>query len=289
MARRSTSTSPSRAELTLDEKRKAIRRFQGLIERFEAFDPETLVGSKDPKITELAAAAQSALEKTYPPDSTQYNQLSRLSSIEYAMPLYMGRPTPVHEVIEALADVKANSIILLRQTITDLEEDLEEQDVVAPQHPPIPQSAPARAVFIVHGHDEGSREAVARFLERLRINPIILHEQANKGCTLIEKFEQHGDVAFAVVLLTADDVGGTSPDSLKPRARQNVILELGYFIGALGRARVCALKRGDLEQPSDIVGVAYIDYDDGGAWRHKLAKEIDAAGIEIDWNNVMRS
>jgi hypothetical protein len=113
----------------------------------------------------------------------------------------------------------------------------------------------ARKVFIVHGHDEGARESVARFLEQLDFDPIILHEQANQGRTIIEKIEAHGDVGFAVVLLTPDDIGSVQGGDPLPRARQNVLLELGYFIGRLGRARVCALKRGDVEVPSDFGGV----------------------------------
>jgi predicted nucleotide-binding protein len=98
------------------------------------------------------------------------------------------------------------------------------------------------------------KESVARFLEKLDLRPIILHEQPNKGRTVIEKFEAHSDVGFAVVLLTPDDVGGlaSSPDKLSRRARQNVILELGYFIGKLGRAKVCALYKEGVEIPSDI-------------------------------------
>jgi predicted nucleotide-binding protein len=287
MARRTTSDEPARADLSPDEKRKAIRRFEALLARFEEFNPETLKGRDDPKITELAAAAQSALEKTFPRGTAQNRQFSRLGSIEYAIPMYTNRPAPDHEVREALGRRKTECIVLLRQAIADLKEDLEDE----PDVPPIldTESKPPREAFIVHGHDEGSREAVARFLEKLDIKPIILHERPNKGRTLIEKFEEHGDVGFAVVLLTPDDLGGVSPTDLKPRARQNVILELGYFIGALSRSRVCALKKGDIEQPSDIVGVAYVDYDDGGAWRQKLALEIQAAGIDVDWNKVMKA
>lgn len=288
MAKRSTSDKPTRAELNSDERRKAIRRFEALIERFESFDPDVLQGSDDPSITEIAVAAKSALERTYPSGTVQNKQFSRLGAIRYSMPMYTNRPTPVHEVHEAMRRVKGESTIMLRQAIADLKEDLEESDTEPQQAVSLPSQI-ARAAFIVHGHDEGSREAIARFLERLSIKPIILHEQANMGRTLIEKFEQHGKVGFAIVLLTPDDVGGTSSENLKPRARQNVILELGYFIGKLGRAGVCALKKGDIEQPSDIVGVAYVDYDNSGAWRQKLAKEIEAAGIEVDWNTVMRA
>lgn len=117
---------------------------------------------------------------------------------------------------------------------------------------PVLNTALTNKIFIVHGHDEGAREAVARFLERLGFVPIILHEQANRGRTVIEKVEAHSDVSFAVVLLTPDDEGCVRGGSLEPRPRQNVLLELGFFIGKLGRDRVCALKRGTVEIPSDF-------------------------------------
>jgi predicted nucleotide-binding protein len=149
--------------------------------------------------------------------------------------------------------------------------------------------APSKKVFIVHGHAEAPREAVARFLEQLGLAPIILHEHANQGRTIIEKFEAHSDVGFAIVLLTPDDHGGRQGKKQYPRARQNVILELGYFIGRLGRAQVCALKAGDIELPSDILGIAWTPLDSGGAWKQRLAKELDAAGYHLDWNKVMRA
>lgn len=143
--------------------------------------------------------------------------------------------------------------------------------------------------FIVHGHDEGARESAARFLEKLGIAPIILHEQASGGRTVIEKLEHNSDVDFAVVLLTPDDVGavGTSKDTLSPRARQNVILELGYFVGKLGRSRVCALHKGAVELPSDFVGVVYVPMDSAGAWRLLLAKELREAGFDVDLNQAL--
>lgn len=96
-------------------------------------------------------------------------------------------------------------------------------------------------VFIVHGHDAEARETVARFLGNIGFEPIILHEQASRGRTVIEKGEAHSDVGFAVVLLTPDDMGRSVTETdLEPRARQNVLLELGYFIAKLGRDRVCA-------------------------------------------------
>ena len=142
-------------------------------------------------------------------------------------------------------------------------------------------------VFVVHGHDEAARESVARFLERIGIEAVILHEQATGGRTIVEKLEHYADVDFAVILLTPDDVGGvktSSPDKLQPRARQNVVLELGFFVGKLGRRHVCALYKGSLELPSDYLGVGYVALDEGGGWRLQLAKELRGAGFSVDMN-----
>ena len=142
-------------------------------------------------------------------------------------------------------------------------------------------------VFVVHGHDDAVREAVARFIAKLDLIPVVLHEQASQGRTVVEKLEHHGDVAYAIVLLTPDDVGGTTPRTLQPRARQNVVLELGYFLGRLGRDRVCALHRGELDLPSDYMGVIYIPFDGAGGWRLQLAKELKAAGFGVDMNKAL--
>lgn len=148
----------------------------------------------------------------------------------------------------------------------------------------------AARVFIVHGHDEAAKFAVQALLGRLGLVGVILDEQTGRGATIIEKFEREADTAsFAVVLLTPDDKGGVAAatiDQLKPRARQNVILELGYFAAKLGRGRVCALRRDNVEIPSDFSGVQYVDYDAGGAWRVALAKEMRDAGLPVDLNHL---
>ncbi len=143
-------------------------------------------------------------------------------------------------------------------------------------------------IFVIHGHDESSRETAARFLERLGLEPVILHEQPNKGRTIIEKFEEHAQVGFAVVLLTPDDVGALANDknNQKPRARQNVIFEFGYFIGKLGRERVCALVKGNVETPSDYDGVIYIQLDGSDGWKLRLIKELKSVGFKVDANQV---
>jgi predicted nucleotide-binding protein len=143
-----------------------------------------------------------------------------------------------------------------------------------------------RRVFIVHGRNRAPVDAVARLLQEQGLEAVILDEQPNQGRTIIEKFEGHADVAFAVVVLSPDDHGGLAGEPSAPRARQNVILELGFFIGKLGRHRVAALLDGSIEVPSDIDGVLYIPLDVGREWRFTLAKELRTAGLDVDLNRV---
>jgi len=113
---------------------------------------------------------------------------------------------------------------------------------------------------------------------------IILREKPSLGQTLIEKFEQHATSAsYAIVVLTADDEGGrASQGTHNPRGRQNVIFEMGYFFGILGRSRVSVLLHPGVEKPSDIDGIAYINFDDNGAWKTELFRELEHASIHID-------
>ncbi|MDD4995441.1 MAG: nucleotide-binding protein [Patescibacteria group bacterium] len=144
-------------------------------------------------------------------------------------------------------------------------------------------------VFIVHGHNDGLKQTVARLIEKLALNPIVLHEQANGGMTVIEKFEKNANVGFAVVLLTGDDIGGAkdhAQEKFNKRARQNVIFELGYFVGRLGRNRVCALYESEVELPSDINGVLYIKYDSSESWKYQLCKELKSSGFSADMNQI---
>ncbi len=135
------------------------------------------------------------------------------------------------------------------------------------------------------------KQALARTLEKLKLQPIILHEQPNKGRTIIEEFEDYAKVHFAIVILSPDDKGYSKDDTgrrAKRRARQNVIFGLGFFIGKLGRDHVVGLYRKDkdFELPSDFNGVMYIEYDDTGAWRYKLIDELKAAQFQVSKDNL---
>lgn len=147
-------------------------------------------------------------------------------------------------------------------------------------------------IFLVHGHDEEMKQAVARTLEKLGLTAIILHEQPNKGRTTIEKFTDYSDVGFAIVLLSPDDLGyerNENIENVKSRARQNVVFELGYFIGKLGREKVLALFKPEekFEIPTDYSGVLYVPYEQNGRWNFDLIKELKACGYAVDANKLI--
>ncbi|MGF1689065.1 nucleotide-binding protein [Photobacterium japonica] len=148
---------------------------------------------------------------------------------------------------------------------------------------------PKNKVFIVHGHDGEAKERTARFIEKLGFDAIILHEQASRSMTIIEKIENYSnDVGFGIVLYTPDDMGNVKNEAevgkLKYRARQNVVFEHGFLIGKIGRENVAPLVEGAIELPNDISGIVYINDKD---WQLDIAKEMKAAGYDIDFNKLM--
>lgn len=204
-----------------------------------------------------------------------------LASLEVPSPL-SGR---VVRVMVKMGDkVTINTpIIEIEPQANVLRDDLDRPGESA-QHVHTPDS-----VFLVHGHNDAVRETSARLLEKLGLKAIILNEQASGSDTVIEKLERYADVHFAVVLMTADDVGGkkvAANQVLHDRARQNVVLELGYFMGKIGRRKVCVLYEKGVELPSDYHGVVYIEIDNTGAWRYTLAKELKQAGLQVDLNKL---
>ncbi|WP_025865011.1 TIR domain-containing protein [Prolixibacter bellariivorans] len=138
-------------------------------------------------------------------------------------------------------------------------------------------------VFIVHGHDNELKTELQLLLTRAGVNNIVLHEQADKGRTIIDKLvEESSESNYAIALLSPDD----KLEDGSTRTRQNVILEIGYFIGQLGKERVRLLKKGDTEIPSDLQGILYENYDSAGAWKMKICKELIAVGIFVDIKSI---
>ena len=216
-------------------------------------------------------------------DSNQDSEFKRILFSPPALFLH----TSDQEFKKAYTDGLQSAETVIESMIEEIGEFWDaDEDTVA--NSSISENQPIRSkdVFVVHGRDDGAKERVARFLDKLGCNPIVLHEQPNLGRTIVEKFESHAQASFAVVLLTPDDVGAlkTERDKLRDRARQNVIFEFGYFIGRLGRGRVCALARDDVEHPSDYDGVLYIPLDDSESWKFTLVREMKAAGLDVDAN-----
>lgn len=140
-------------------------------------------------------------------------------------------------------------------------------------------------VFIVHGHNGELKQSVARIIEKQGIEAVILSEQVNQGRTIIEKFEGYSDVSGAICLFSADDVGSAKAEANeKPRARQNVVLETGYFMGKLGRNRIVILADEGVEMPSDLSGIVYTDTKN---WQLDLLRELNVMGYNIDLKKML--
>jgi predicted nucleotide-binding protein len=140
-------------------------------------------------------------------------------------------------------------------------------------------------IFIVHGSDTLRAESVAHTVSTATgRRTIILRDQPNLGQTLIEKFESHAAAAsYAIIVLTPDDHGSRADETgTRPRARQNVVFEMGFFCGLIGRRNVCVLIRPGVEKPSDMDGIVYITFDDGRAWKTELLRELRHAGFRVD-------
>lgn len=144
-------------------------------------------------------------------------------------------------------------------------------------------SKPSKSVFVVHGRDLKPLKELKAMLVGFGLSPIVLHEKPSGSRTIVEKLEKHSDVGYAFVILTPDDIGSSSDAPFtSPRARQNVILEFGYFIGKLERDRVCCLHKGDVELPSDMHGIVYIPFGESvNDIRDKIIKELTEAGYKV--------
>ncbi len=176
--------------------------------------------------------------------------------------------------------ISLESIIKRLELIPDIE-------TLAPElETPHPVSiSENKDVFIVHGHNEEAKEAVSGYIRSLDLVPIILHEQPNGGRTLIEKLEHYStSVGFAIVIVTGDDMGYEKTESFENatlRPRQNVVVELGYFVGKLTREKVCVLYEEGVSIPSDLLGIVYVPYDKEDRWKLAIAKELNNAKISF--------
>ncbi|MCF9019676.1 nucleotide-binding protein [Pseudomonas syringae] len=269
---------------------RGITRLDECIIELEAFDIKSLAKGSCPELKALEVSIQGTLVRYFGENTSAYKLYSGATGLGHFPMVWAiggGHAPPVDYVTPVRRNI-SEAVALLKQAQRALKEDLAEHE----QSIEIGSSAkkavvvPSNRIFVVHGHDEAALQGLARFLEKLGLEAIILKEQPDQGRTIIEKFEETADdIGFAVVLLTPDDLGASvkaeTPDA---RARQNVIFELGYFAAKLGRGRVCLLRKGHVEIPSDLYGVIYSDMDPADGWKAKLVGELKAAKLDFDAN-----
>lgn len=268
----------------------AIKRIDDRISELEKFD-STTVTRATPELAALSTSIATTLESAFGENTTAYQRYESATNLQHVEMVFSMDGSSRH--VDYQTPTKANitqSIALLNAAKKALNEDLAYIQQATEPEPPASNvtPAPSRRVFVVHGHDDAALQGLARFLEKLGLVPIVLKELPNQGQTIIEKFEASAaDVGFAVVLLTPDDLASAAKsETLDARARQNVIFELGFFAGKLGRGRVCLLRKGHVEIPSDLYGVIYTDMDPAEGWQTKLVRELKAAKLEFDANKL---
>lgn len=292
MARKPTTSQLSKT-LTLLEKQSAISRLESRISELHQLDISQLSRGDDPPVADIAGRIRSTLAIIYGQTSAEYERLGIAADLDATIYSYTER-TPTQEIRQGVDRGRKRAISALQGEVDALKEDVQFTASNIPIQPiaqktEIISTPVSNSIFVVHGRDDSAKIEVARLIERAGLEAIILHEQANGGRTIIQKFEDHGGAAgFAIVIMTPDDVGGLNENSLQARARQNVIGEMFWFAGRLGRERVCALKKGAIEVPTDFAGVGYVDMDSTGAWKKDVLRELEHAGYKgLDWQRAL--
>ena len=253
----------------------AIELVQDLIDKIK-----NLPHRNEEKLDSLKRTAEMRIRKVFGNSSTYLENLKEICFSFY--PLYW---SDMYDENESWTKGQRKMLNLLKTIEEDLT--LDSNKIIKKDRTKL-----SNKIFIVHGHDEEMKQAVARTVEKIGLRPIILHEQPNKGRTIIEKFEDYSDVNFAIVLLSPDDIAYPKdklPEDKEFRARQNVIFELGFFVGKLGREHVFILYREEhnFEFPSDYSGICYTPYDSKGQWRFDLIAELKSCGYNVDANKLI--
>lgn len=235
--------------------------------------------ASDPKFQAWKTKAERFLIKKYGEKSLEYNKFLKT---RFSPLIWSG--SDLKEENRNVIEICCNGLKSWKAIFETYLEDMENEKDVYTQDKTIKSEA-MNKIFIVHGHDGQLKQSVARIIEKQGIEAIILSERANKGRTIIEKFEAYSDVSGAICLFTADDFGRAKKDSSdNTRARQNVVLETGYFMGKLGRDHIVILADNGIEMPSDLSGVVYTNTE---SWKIDLLKELQAIGYTVDLNKLL--
>ena len=204
-----------------------------------------------------------------------YRTISENGERGYSLPVNVIRGSDIGDSIYKFNDIFLEYFELALDDIVKANPEIETEEIYRVE---------GDTVFIIHGHDEQLKTEVQLLLERAGVRNVVLHEQPDKGRTIIDKLVEESQKSnYAIALFSPDD----KLDDGSNRARQNVILEVGYFMGKLGKERIRLLINGDIEIPSDLQGILYEKYDKKGAWKMKILKELQAIGIFVDFDNVL--
>ena len=268
-------------------KGKTIDRLQKTLDRIPELKS---VAFGSPAFTKWRRDTRVAIANAFGEESKQANDFSKVGYTSLAVGFGSSSDGYEEEYYKNALDSAAAIISSMIDEIKEYWEDEERTSTPAISEVEVSKRQTTNRVFVAYGRDEELKEAMARLLERLELKPIILTEIPGQSQTIIEKFESNSGVGFAVALLTPDDIASLQgKGDRNPRARQNMIFELGFFIGSLGRDRVCALTKGEPEIPSNYASVEYIPIDEADGWKMKLVAELKAAGFEVDANRVFSS
>lgn len=262
--------------LLVDNHRPSLKKWAGMLrnESYDVTEASSVPGAKMLLNKGGFDVAVLDLHLERDEDESDESGLNLAKAYRDSVPIIIltGRPT-LDAAIRALQDGRSATAVAF---------------VKKPDGPQALLKAIAKAVvpkvFVSHGHDEAATAAVVNFIEGGGAHAIVLREQPMASQSILEAFEKHANVQFAIILVTPDDVGGGKGKTLRPRARQNVIFELGFFLAKLGRNRVVALYKEEgepIELPSNYHGVVYREMDGGGGWKIELAREMKEAGIEL--------
>lgn len=145
-------------------------------------------------------------------------------------------------------------------------------------------------ILVVHSHDDEAKDMTLGFIDELGLNPIILRDTPDSGTELFDRFEDHKNIGFAIVVLNPDDIGETKIErcELRHRVNQSLIFELGFLVGKLGWNRVCALYEEGIDIPASNEGIIYVQMDKEGKWKKTIAREIKTAELEVEADKIIQ-
>lgn len=245
-------------------------------ENFSTKGPRGYPDAVSPEWVAWVARIEGIISKIVGEDSAAARQLTAGSNV-----LLVGYGE------DSFQQAKSCFLGALQVTIDILDDDIFDEIKSAEASAPREYS---NKVFIVHGHDDQSKADLEIMLTEMGFEPVVLHREADEGQTIIEKFEKHADVGYAFIILTPDEVAYLAAQESKPdaerakelRARPNVIFEFGYFVGRLGRPRVCCLYNGDVVLPSDLDGLVYKKFNKSvEEVGYSISKELKAQGYRF--------